>query len=199
MFIITFPIAVMCSPVIWTKPFLGFRWYHSKRETSKSIHLGIVKFLILTYSLLPAFSLAVLFCQLHSAPSYSDRKFHIELRSLIKSTCNDLQLLLIGTTAEALLASLPCRIKGGKCQLSGEWLLPAVHPAVVQELHNCVPWGATSAVEHWLWCRAAWTWDRVSLELLSGYSAIPASGQQYSSMLPGTECNRWDNVAEDCH
>lgn len=102
-------------------------------------------------------------------------------------------------TAEALLASLPCRIKGGKCQFSGVWSLPVVNPAVVQELQNCVPWGAASAVGHWLWCWAAQSWDSASPELLYGYSAIPASCQQDSSMLPGTECNRQDDVTESCH
>lgn len=107
--------------------------------------------------------------------------------------------MLIGTTAEALLASLPCRIKGGKCQFSGGWLLPAVNPAVVRELQDCVPWGVASAAGHWLWCWAARSWDSASPELLCHYSAIPASCQQYNSMLPGTECNRWDDVTEDCH
>ena len=159
-----------------------------------------MKFLILTCCLLlPAFSLAVLHCQFYSAPSYSERKFHTELGSLIKSTWNDLQLLLISTTAETLLNSLPRRIDHGKCKLSGVSFLHTVNPTAVQELQNRVPLGAASSVGHWLCHRAAWSWDSAAPLLLYHYSAIFASCQWYSSMLPGTECKTRDNAAEDCH
>lgn len=97
----------------------------------------------------------------------------------IKSTCNDLQFLLIGTTAEGLLASLPCRIMCGKCHFSGGWLLPVANPAVVLELQNCVPWGAASAVGHWLWCWAAWSWDSAS-PWLQCYSCLLSAVQQHA-------------------
>lgn len=163
------------------------------------MHLGIVKFLILTCCLLlPAFSPTVLHCHFYSAPSYSDRKFHTELGSLIKGTWNDLQFLLNSTTAETLLTSLPCRINSGKCEFSGGWFLHAVNPAAVWELQNWVPWGAASSVGDWPRHCAARSWVSAA-PLLYCCNAIFASCQWYNSMLPGTECRSQDNVAEDCH
>lgn len=153
-----------------------------------------MRFLILTCCLLlPAFSLAVLHCQFYLAPLYSDRKFHEELGSLVKSMWNDLQLLLISTTAETLLNSLTHRIGGGRCEFSDRWFLHTLNPAAVQELQNHVPRGAASSMWHRLSHHAARGWDSAAAPLLYCYSAIFTSCQWHSSMLPETECKRWDN------
>lgn len=124
-FVSTFPIPVLCSPVIpWA--FLRFQiipeW--GRKQANSCIWASWKFSFLLAICSCWLFSPAVSHCQFYSAPSYSDRKFHTELGSLIKSTWNDLQFLLISTTVE---------------------FLQVVKLAAALELQNGTPQGAASS------------------------------------------------------
>lgn len=117
-FVSTFPIPVLRSPAIpWA--FLRFQiipqWGRNKQIHAFGHHKTSHSYLLSA----PASFFTCCSTLFYSAPSYSDRKFHTELGSLIKSTWNDLQFLLISTTMETLLASLPHRINSGKHEFLG--------------------------------------------------------------------------------